>query len=98
MLKDFRRSRLFINREVPRNMMIFIIKSFGGEVCWDGEGSPFDADDARITHVVIDRPTKNMKLNPKVVYVQPQWVCDCANWRVLIPPGSTRRIASRRRT
>ena len=77
----------FINREVPRNMMIFIIKSFGGEVCWDGEGSPFDADDARITHVVIDRPTKNMKLNPKVVYVQPQWVCDCANWRVLIPPG-----------
>ena len=76
----------FINREVPRNMMVFIIKSFGGEVCWDGDGSPYDADDSRITHVVIDRPTKNMKLNPKVVYVQPQWVCDCANWRVLIPP------------
>ena len=76
----------FINREVPRDMMIFIIKAFGGEVCWDGEGSPYDADDARITHVVIDRPTKNMKLNPKVVYIQPQWVCDCANWRVLIPP------------
>ena len=76
----------FINREVPRNMMIFIIKSFGGEVCWDGEGSPYDADDAAITHVVIDRPTTNMKLNPKVVYIQPQWVCDCANWRVLIPP------------
>ena len=76
----------FINREVPRDMMIFIIKSFGGEVCWEGEGSPYEPDDPRITHVVIDRPTTNMKLNPKVVYIQPQWVCDCANWRVLIPP------------
>jgi pescadillo protein len=67
-------------------MMIFVIKSFGGEVCWDGEGSMYDKDDSRITHFVIDRPTTNMKLNPKVVYIQPQWVCDCANWRVLIPP------------
>ena len=75
----------FISREVPRNMMIFIIKAFGGEVAWEGEGSAYDKDDARITHYVIDRPTVNMNLNPKVVYVQPQWVCDCANWRVLIP-------------
>jgi hypothetical protein len=37
-------------------MMVFIIRSFGGEVCWEGEGSPIDEKDGGVTHHVCDRP------------------------------------------
>ena len=37
-------------------MMVFIIRSFGGEVCWDGEGSPVDPAHGGVTHHVCDRP------------------------------------------
>lgn len=49
--------------------MVFIIKFFGGEVCWDGDGFLYDVDDLCIMYVVIDCLMKNMKLNFKVVYV-----------------------------
>ena len=59
-----RRANLFngltflIKRECPREAMVFIVKSFGGEVCWEGEGSPIDVDEEKdkITHVIMDRP------------------------------------------
>eukprot|EP00230_Micromonas_polaris_P005882 CAMPEP_0117627908 /NCGR_PEP_ID=MMETSP0802-20121206/2189_1 /TAXON_ID=38833 /ORGANISM="Micromonas sp., Strain CCMP2099" /LENGTH=491 /DNA_ID=CAMNT_0005432095 /DNA_START=131 /DNA_END=1607 /DNA_ORIENTATION=- len=75
----------FLNREVPREMMVFIIRSFGGEVSWDGEGSPYDEKDGGVTHHVCDRPIQKSDMKPQREYVQPQWVVDCANWRVLIP-------------
>ena len=75
----------FLNREVPRDMMVFIIRSFGGEVCWDGEGSPYDEKDGGVTHHVCDRPMVDSDRKKHREYVQPQWVVDCANWRVLIP-------------
>ena len=74
----------FIQREVPRDMMVFIIRSFGGEVCWEGEGSPYDESDGGVTHHVCDRPMEG-RMNAAREYVQPQWVADCVNWRVLIP-------------
>ena len=74
----------FIQREVPRDMMVFIIRSFGGEVCWDGEGSPYDESDGGVTHHVCDRPMEGKMLAQRE-YVVPQWICDCANWRILIP-------------
>ena len=76
----------FIQREVPRDMMVFIIRSFGGEVCWDGEGSPIDEADGGVTHHVCDRPMEG-RMTAAREYVQPQWVVDCVNWRVLIPAG-----------
>jgi pescadillo protein len=75
----------FLNREVPRDMMVFVIRSFGGDVCWDGEGSPRDEKDGGVTHHVCDRPMRDGDKKPQREYVQPQWVVDCANWRVLIP-------------
>ena len=74
----------FIQRECPRDMMVFIIRSFGGEVCWDGEGSPYDESDGGVTHHICDRPMEGKMLAQRE-YVVPQWVCDCANWRILIP-------------
>ena len=75
----------FLNRETPRDAMVFVIRAFGGEVCWDGEGSPYDEKDGGVTHHVCDRPMSKDAMKPEREYVQPQWVVDCANWRVLIP-------------
>ena len=75
----------FLNRETPRDAMVFIIRAFGGEVCWEGEGSPYDERDGGVTHHVCDRPLAKDQMKPQREYVQPQWVVDCANWRVLIP-------------
>ena len=83
----FRGLVFFIQRECPRDMMVFLVRSFGGEVCWDGEGSPYDERDGGVTHHVCDRPMDEASLDPTREYVQPQWVVDCANWRVLIPPA-----------
>ena len=37
-------------REVPREQLLLIIRSFGGTVAWDGEGSPHAEADEAITH------------------------------------------------
>jgi len=84
----FRGLVFFIQRECPRDMMVFLVRSFGGEVCWGGEGSPYDERDGGVTHHVCDRPMDEASLDPRREYVQPQWVVDCANWRVLIPPAA----------
>ena len=90
-----RRANLFngltflIKRECPREAMVFIVKSFGGEVCWEGEGSPIDINEEKdkITHVIMDRPLPNdEKPNGETSreFIVPQWICDCANHRILI--------------
>lgn len=51
----FKGIKVFIGREVPRENLVFMIRSFGGEVSWDetvGAGSTFDIDDHTITHQV----------------------------------------------
>ncbi|KAI8851573.1 Pescadillo N-terminus-domain-containing protein [Chytridium lagenaria] len=78
----------YLSREVPRNSLEFIIKSFGGKVGWDatsGSGSEFDESDPRITHAIIDRPiAENAAVHPKRQYLQPQWVYDCVNAKKLL--------------
>ena len=37
-------------REVPREQLLLIIRSFGGVVAWDGGGSPHAEADEAITH------------------------------------------------
>ena len=92
----FRGLVFFLSREVPRDAFEFLVCSFRGRVGWDGPGSPYAPDDARITHVVIDRPT--VPAGPLVAsgreYVQPQWIADSINARLLLPtakyaPGAT---------
>jgi len=67
--------------EVPKESLEFCIKSFGGRVSWEiGK-----ENDVSITHHIVDR---NQLLGQRVLsrdYVQPQWVYDCINARVLIP-------------
>lgn len=90
----------YLSREVTRPTLEFVIRSFGGgSVSWDavlGPGSPMTVDDARITHMIVDRPaTDEAPTYPgKRALVQPQWVVDCANAGRLLPtepyaPGAT---------
>lgn len=56
----FKDLKIYINREVPREPLVFIIRCFGGEVSWDKllfVGSSFDESDEAITHHIIDRPS-----------------------------------------
>ena len=47
---------IFVSRETPVESLEFVIRSFGGTVAFDGDGSPCDESDARITHHIVDRP------------------------------------------
>lgn len=83
----FKGMKFFLNREVPRESLTFVIRSFGGEVSWDKTlfpGATYDENDPSITHQIIDRTSL-----PAVVvgrfYIQPQWVYDCINLRIMLP-------------
>ncbi|WVZ60194.1 hypothetical protein U9M48_010247 [Paspalum notatum var. saurae] len=80
----FKNLKFFLSREVPRESLLFIIPSFGGTVSWEGEGAPFNEVDEDITHQIVDRPTQSHVFLSRE-YVQPQWVFDCVNARILLP-------------
>ncbi|KAJ8967583.1 hypothetical protein NQ314_002768 [Rhamnusium bicolor] len=83
----FKGLKFFLNREVPREPLVFIIRCFGGEVSWDKTlfvGSTFDENDESITHQIVDRPSMDKQYISRY-YVQPQWVFDSVNARDLMP-------------
>jgi len=81
--------KFFLQREVDREQLTFVIRSCGGDVSWDrtlGPGSTYQESDERITHQIVDRGSQPTK--PRAVsryYVQPQWVFDCVNAKCLLP-------------
>ncbi|KAK4437691.1 Pescadillo [Sesamum alatum] len=80
----FKNMKFFLSREVPRESLLFVIPAFGGTVSWEGEGAPFEESDQSITHQVVDRPAQGRKFLTRE-YVQPQWVYDCVNARIILP-------------
>ncbi|KAK4875250.1 hypothetical protein RN001_011672 [Aquatica leii] len=83
----FQGLKFFLNREVPRESLVFIIRCCGGDVSWDKTlfvGSTFDEDDETITHQIADRPIIDKQYISRY-YVQPQWVFDCINASELLP-------------
>ncbi|KAM5239141.1 pescadillo homolog isoform 2-T2 [Ctenodactylus gundi] len=85
--KLFEGLKFFLNREVPREALSFIIRSFGGDVSWDKSlciGATYDVTDSCITHQIVDRPGQQTPVVGRY-YVQPQWVFDCVNARLLLP-------------
>ncbi|EXC20337.1 Pescadillo-like protein [Morus notabilis] len=82
--KLFRNMKFFLSREVPRESLLFVIHAFGGTVSWEGEGAPFDENDDGITYQIVDRPTQTHRILSRE-YVQPQWICDCVNARIILP-------------
>lgn len=56
----FKGLKFFLNREVPREPVVFTIRCFGGEISWDKllfVGATFDESDESITHQIVDRPS-----------------------------------------
>jgi len=83
----FKGLKFFINREVPREPLVLIIRSFGGKVSWDKglfAGATFDETDESITHQIVDRPQISKQYMSRD-YVQPQFVFDCVNQMTLLP-------------
>eukprot|EP00698_Gefionella_okellyi_P025147 TRINITY_DN9095_c0_g1_i1.p1 TRINITY_DN9095_c0_g1~~TRINITY_DN9095_c0_g1_i1.p1 ORF type:complete len:542 (-),score=73.58 TRINITY_DN9095_c0_g1_i1:139-1719(-) len=74
---------VFFSREIAVGIFAFIVRCCGGSVGWEGPGSPFDSNDASITHHVVDRPLTHRFLSRE--YVQPQWIADSLNARILLP-------------
>ncbi|KRZ34234.1 Pescadillo -like protein [Trichinella pseudospiralis] len=78
--------KIFLSREVPREALTFF-SSCGGQVSWDPiveYGSKFSENDETITHQVVDRPTITNMIDNRI-YIQPQWIFDCVNARMLLP-------------
>uniref|UniRef100_A0A803N5A6 Pescadillo homolog n=1 Tax=Chenopodium quinoa TaxID=63459 RepID=A0A803N5A6_CHEQI len=80
----FKNMRFFLGREVPREPLLFVISAFGGMVSWEGDGAPFEESDTSITHQIVDRPTQNHFFLSRE-YIQPQWVFDSVNARIILP-------------
>lgn len=76
--------KFFISRECPIKSLEFVIKCFNGEVGYDNPFSPYKEDDLSITHQISDRPITNEKY-PNREYIQPQWVYDSINAKMLLP-------------
>merc|ERR1712168_1164938 len=86
----FKGCKFFLGREVNREVLVFLIRGFGGEVSWDATlaiGSTYTVDDSKITHQIVDRPAIQNQVLTRT-YVQPQWVFDCVNARMLLPGKS----------
>ncbi|XVF14053.1 hypothetical protein REPUB_Repub09cG0023600 [Reevesia pubescens] len=82
--KLFQDKKIFLSREVPRESLLFVIPAFGGIVSWEGDGAPFAEADDSITHQIVDRPTQGHVYLSRE-YVQPQWVYDSVNTRIILP-------------
>lgn len=83
----FKGLKFFLNREVPRESLVFIIRCFGGEVSWEKSlfvGATFEETDETITHQIVDRNSMEKKYISRY-YIQPQWIFDCVNARTLLP-------------
>ncbi|XP_005175373.2 pescadillo homolog [Musca domestica] len=83
----FKGLKFFINREVPREPLVILLRSFGAKVSWDSTifpGATFDETDETITHQIVDRPSLSKQYISRD-YIQPQWVFDCVNRRQLLP-------------
>ncbi|KAL7839916.1 hypothetical protein SRHO_G00265740 [Serrasalmus rhombeus] len=85
--KLFEGLKFFLNREVPRESLAFVLRCFGAQVSWDKSlciGSTYDITDETVTHHIVDRPSLDKQYMNRY-YIQPQWVYDSVNAKMLLP-------------
>ncbi|KAK0155044.1 Pescadillo [Merluccius polli] len=79
--------KFFLNREVPRESLAFVLRCFGAEVSWEKSlciGGTYDVTDETITHHIVDRPNMDKQYINRY-YIQPQWVYDSINAKICLP-------------
>lgn len=83
----FKNNVFFLNREVPRYSLEFLIPAFGGDYGYEGEESLYTIDSKEITHHVMDRKINESKMqfDVKRDYVVPQWIYDTINHQIALP-------------
>nr|GEY07802.1 pescadillo homolog [Tanacetum cinerariifolium] len=54
-----------------------------GVVSWEGDGALFEESNHDINYQIVDRPTQSRKYISRD-YIQPQWVFDCMNARIIL--------------
>ncbi|AEY94745.1 FAAR094Wp [Eremothecium gossypii FDAG1] len=77
----------YIGREVPVDILEFLIVSCGGSVISEAALDQADAanvDVSKVTHQLVDRPVVKNKVAGRT-YIQPQWVFDSINKGELVP-------------
>ncbi|AET39471.1 mRNA-binding ribosome synthesis protein NOP7 Ecym_4422 [Eremothecium cymbalariae DBVPG len=78
----------YVSREVPIDILEFLILSCGGtvvsEAAMDQLDSVEDFDLSRVTHQIVDRPVLKNKVANRT-YIQPQWVFDSINKGEFVP-------------
>lgn len=81
----------YIGREVPLDIVEFLILSAGGsvisEVALDQLDDKSGLDLTKVTHQIVDRPVLKNKVAGRT-YIQPQWVFDCINKCELVPTSA----------
>ncbi|KAK2115558.1 mRNA-binding ribosome synthesis protein [Saguinus oedipus] len=85
--KLFEGMKFFLNPEVPREALAFIIRSFWGEVSWNkslGIRATYDVTESRITHQIVDGSGQQTYIIGRC-YMQPQGVFDSVNAWLLLP-------------
>ncbi|XP_067622225.1 pescadillo homolog [Eurosta solidaginis] len=90
LLTLFKGLKFFISREVPREPLVILIRSFGGKVSWDSSifgGATYDENDDTITHQIAERFVKADQFISRD-YIQPQWIFDSVNRRCLLPTNN----------
>ncbi|EDO14845.1 hypothetical protein Kpol_359p6 [Vanderwaltozyma polyspora DSM 70294] len=86
----------YVGREVPIDILEFLILSCGGSVISEAALDKLetkDIDFSKVTHQIVDRPVLKNKVAGRT-YIQPQWIFDCLNKAKLVPanlylPGET---------
>lgn len=77
----------YVGREVPIDVVEFLILSCGGSVISEAALDQLDSKDidfSKVTHQIVDRPVLKNKVAGRT-YIQPQWVFDCINKSELAP-------------
>ncbi len=77
-------SKVFLSREVPRDIFEFVLRCMGARVGWEGEFSPFPENDEGISVQIVDRDFQRKRYFGRD-YVQPQWLIDSLNNCLQLP-------------
>jgi pescadillo protein len=87
----FRNMVFHLSREVPLEVLELCIVSFGGIVLPASSSSSTSSSgnngkiDHKVTHIITDRPGWKIDEYPGKEFIQPQWIFDCINAKMLLP-------------